>query len=288
LKSSIEDLVRRRYSCRTYLDRPIDPADRQALSEFLASLDVGPLGSSTRFSLIAATEEDRQSLKGLGTYGFIKGATGFVVGAVKPGPSDMEDYGYRLEQAVLAATDLGLGTCWLGGTFTKSSFARKIGVTRDEVVPAVVSVGYAAEGSKGGWVRERAGSDHRLSREQVFFEETPGQPLDFSHTTGYAEVLEAVRWAPSASNKQPWRLVRSGEVWHFYLQRNKGYGRRGPLSSILRFADLQRVDMGIAMCHFELVGRERLLAGRWAVEQPALSPAAAGLEYTVSWIPEVG
>ena len=33
-------------------------------------------------------------------------------------------------------------------------------------------------------------------------------------------------------------------------------------------ADLQRVDMGIAMCHFELAARERGLAGRWVVEQP--------------------
>ncbi len=285
MKSSIDDLVKRRYSCRTYVERPIEAADRQALSEFLASLGTGPLGSRTRFSLVAATEEDRESLKGLGTYGFIKGATGFIVGAAAAGPKNMEDYGYGLEQAVLAATDLGLGTCWLGGTFTKSSFARKIEATRSEVVPAVVAVGYPADGSKGGWVRERAGSDRRLPREQLFWEGGPEEPLDLSHAAGYSEVLEAVRWAPSASNKQPWRVVRSGENWHFYLQRKKGYGKGSALSSLLRLADLQRVDMGIAMCHFELVARERGLAGRWAVQQPAFDAMPPGLEYTVSWIP---
>jgi hypothetical protein len=288
LRSSIDDLVKRRYSCRTYVDRPIEATERQTLSEFLASLGAGPFGSRTRFSLVAATEKDRGSLKGLGTYGFIKGATGFIVGAVEPGPRDMEDYGYGLERAVLEATDLGLGTCWLGGSFTKSSFSRKIGATRSEVVPAVVAVGYPAAGSKGAWMRERAGSDHRLPPEQLFWEGRPGEPLDLSHAAEYSEVLEAVRWAPSASNKQPWRLVRSGETWHFYLQRSKGYGKGTALSSLLRLADLQRVDMGIAMCHFELAARERGLVGRLVIEQPALAAITAGLEYTVSWVPEVG
>jgi hypothetical protein len=288
LKGSIDDIVKHRYSCRTYVDRPIEATDRQTLSEFLASLGVGPLGSHTRFSLVAATEKDRESLKGLGTYGFIRGATGFIVGAARPGPRDMEDYGYLLEHAVLVATDLELGTCWLGGSFTKSSFARKIGATRSEVVPAVVAVGYPAEGSEGGRVRKRAGSDRRLPREQLFWEGKRGEPLDFSRLAGYAEVLEAVRWAPSASNKQPWRLVRSGAAWHFYLQRSKGYGKGSAVFSLLRLADLQRVDMGIAMCHFELAARERGLVGRWVVEQPALDAIAVCMEYTVSWIPEVG
>ena len=288
MKSAVADLVKRRYSCRAYLDRPIDAADQQALSEFLASLGAGPLGSRTRFALVAATEKDRDSLKGLGTYGFIKGATGFIVGAVEPGPKNMEDYGYGLEHAVLAATDLGLGTCWLGGTFTRSSFARKIGAARNEVIPAVVAVGYAAPGSRAGKIRERAGSERRLPGEQLFWQEDPREPLFPSLAGVYADVLEAVRWAPSASNKQPWRLVRSGTAWRFYLQRTKGYGRGSAVFSLLKLADLQRVDMGIAMSHFELVARERGLDGRWAIEQAADGPATAGLEYTVSWIAEVG
>jgi len=287
LKSSVDELVKRRYSCRSYLDRPIEAADRAALAEFLASLGTGPLGGRTRFALVAATEEDRDSLKGLGTFGFIKGATGFIVGAAEPGPTDMEDYGYGLEHAVLAATDLGLGTCWLGGSFTKSSFARKIGATRSEIVPAVVATGYPVDGSRVSRIRERAGSDRRLPREHLFWEGKPGEPLEFSQAGGYADVLEAVRWAPSASNKQPWRLLRTGAIWHFYLQRTKRYGKGSAVFSLLRLADLQRVDMGIAMCHFELAARERGLAGRWLVEQPALEVTPTGLEYTVSWVPVI-
>jgi hypothetical protein len=65
LKNSIDDIVKRRYSCRTYVNRPIEATDRQTLSEFVVSLGAGPLGSRTRFSLVAATENDRESLNRL-------------------------------------------------------------------------------------------------------------------------------------------------------------------------------------------------------------------------------
>ena len=286
VRSSIEDLVKHRYSCRSYLDQPIEAASRQDLTEFLDALRTGPFGNTTRFSLVAATENDREALKRLGTYGFIKGAPGFIVGAVEPGLRNLEDYGHCLERAVLEATDLGLQTCWLGGSFSKSSFARRIKSARNETVPAVVAVGYPAEGSKDTRMRQMAGSNRRLPPEQLFFEGRPGQPLDLSLATEYADALEAVRWAPSASNKQPWRLVRSGKTSHFYLQRTKGYGKGTATFSLLRLADLQRVDMGIAMSHFDLVNSEHGLSGRWVVDEPPLEEAVASLEYAASWISE--
>ena len=127
---SVTDVIRQRYSCRTYLATPIDADRRHLLEEFLASLHTGPLGSRTRVVMVAATAQDRESLKGLGTYGVINGATGFLVGAAQSGPKDLEDFGYQMERAVLRATDLGLATCWLGVSFSKSNFARKIGTTR--------------------------------------------------------------------------------------------------------------------------------------------------------------
>jgi nitroreductase len=89
--------------------------------------------------------------------------------------------------------------------------------------------------------------------------------------------------APSASNKQPWRIVRRGRDWHFYLQRTKGYGKGSAIFVMLRLADLQRVDLGIAMCHFELAARELGLEGAWALDEPAVGPLGRGVEYTATW-----
>jgi nitroreductase len=255
------------------------------MQDFMATLHTGPLGTPLRFMLFAAAEGDRQSLRGLGTYGFIRGATGFITGAVGPGDKNLEDFGYQMEAAVLAATSLGLGTCWLGGSFTQSSFARKIDVTDGEIVPAVTATGYAVERSLySRLVRNQVGADRRLPRDCLFFLGRFGVPLPAGASGPYVWPLEMLRLAPSASNKQPWRIIKEGNTWHFYLQRTPKYGRGSLTFALLRLADLQRVDMGIAMCHFELTARELGLDGQWAGMNPGLEIPDERTEYVVSWV----
>jgi nitroreductase len=99
--SSIAELVRQRHSCRTYRAEPPAEEARRALEAFLATNLTGPLGGRARFALVTATTEDRAALKGLGTYGFIHGAAGFIVGAVERASKDLEDYGCLMERAIL-------------------------------------------------------------------------------------------------------------------------------------------------------------------------------------------
>jgi hypothetical protein len=84
--------------------------------------------------------------------------------------------------------------------------------------------------------------------------------------------------APSASNKQPWRIIKGKDqnAFHFYLKRTPGY------ENIIKDIKLQNVDMGIAMCHFELSAEELGLKGDWSVTDPQIKPN--GMEYIVSWI----
>ena len=306
LPAPAQDLIGRRYSCRTYLEQPIADDDQARLLDFMATRTTGPFGAQARFGLLAAAPRDRQVLRRLGTYGFIKGATGFIVGAVRRAPKDLEDYGYLLEEIVLFATGMGVGTCWLGGTFTRSTFVRRFGgLGRDETMPAVISLGHIGDDGRGR-IREREEGGRRLPAGELFFEGRYGQPLPVASAGRYAAALEAVRMAPSATNKQPWRIVRggveelggdalrddagdasrgggiAGRDWHFLLQRTKGYGKGSPVFRALRIADLQRVDLGIAMCHFALVARESGLDGGWVVDDPGLD-LPAGVEYTATW-----
>jgi hypothetical protein len=52
---------------------------------------------------------------------------------------------------------------------------------------------------------------------------------------------------------------------------------------MLKLADLQRVDMGIAMCHFELAARERGLQGIWERSESASATEDRRWKYIVTW-----
>jgi len=281
----VTEIIKQRSSRRSYRGQPLDADIKKQLMGFMAGNNVGPFASSARFSLVAAKPGDSETLKGLGTYGFIRGARGFIVGAVKHSEKSLEDYGYLMERIILFATDLGLGTCWLGGTFNKSNFSKKIEAKEDESVPAVSPVGYIAEKRSvvERLVRWGAGSKMRNPWETLFFHETFDAPLPVEDAGAYATPLEMVRIAPSASNKQPWRIVKElgKPVFHFYLQRSKGYEKNGERFNM---ADLQRLDMGIAMCHFELSAKEMGLRGRWELIPPAGLSLPERTEYIVSWL----
>jgi len=283
----VTEVIKRRSSWRSYLDTPMDEVTINRINGFLATRTTGPFGTTARFSLIAASEKDRETLKGLGTYGFIRGARAFIVGAVRNTGKNMEDYGYLMETIILFATDLGLGTCWLGGSFNKSNFSRKISAGANEVVPAVTPIGYIKDrrSKRDILIRWSIGAKTRLEWESLFFEEEFGMVLSREVAGDYEVPLEMVQLGPSASNKQPWRVVKEKDkpVFHFYLQRSKGYDKNEKLFNMV---DVQRLDMGIAMCHFELSAKEAGLGGRWSWDAPPALTLPSRAEYIVTWNPE--
>jgi len=280
----ITNIIIQRSSVRTYVQAPIDSKQETALKEFLVSQTNGPLRSAPlRFQLIAANPGDPETLKHLKTYGTIKHPAGFIIGAVG-NRTKVEDFGYVMEQIILYATDLHLGTCWLGGTFKKSSFAGAIDIKKHETVPAVTSIGIIPEklGLKDKFIRNRIKADKRLPWNDLFFDGNFATPLSQEHAAAYAHPLEMVRLGPSASNKQPWRIMKipNSNTFHFYVQRNPKYTKQ---LKWLKAEDLQRMDIGIAMCHFELTAKEQGLSGIWHVADPSITPLPDHTEYVVSW-----
>ena len=62
------------------------------------------------------------------------------------------------------------------------------------------------------------------------------------------------------------------------MSRTPGYAEKYPGVS------LQDIDMGIAMCHFEVAMRELNQRGHWKILQ---APQQGFLEYIVSWVGEI-
>lgn len=284
---NITQVIRQRFSCRTFSNTPLPKKAIDELNHFIDQLPVGPFNSGARFRLLASQEVSNEELRHLGTYGFIQGATAFIVGATSESDNNLEDFGYLMEMIILFATGLGLGTCWLGGSFTRGTFAQKINSQIGEIIPAVSPVGemISRSAAREGLLRKRINADQRLEWSRLFFQDDLSTPLSEQDAGIFLESLEMVRIGPSASNKQPWRVVKQGENFHFYLRRTKGY-HEGILQRFLGVVDLQRIDMGIAMCHFQLTNENNGINGEFECDQPDIVIEDELTQYITTWSPK--
>ena len=130
-----------------------------------------------------------------------------------------------------------------------------------------------------------AGADRRRPWEDMFFDQSFSTPLEQQEAGPYAAVLEAVRLAPSASNKQPWRIIKEGHIWHLYIQRTRKYPP-SIFKLLINGSDLQQIDLGIAMAHFDLSAKENQITGKWLDQDPQLVLPNELTEYCISWIPD--
>lgn len=124
-------------------------------------------------------------------------------------------------------------------------------------------------------MRKAIKADERLPFEELFFDGSFDVPLTKDIAGRLAEPLEMVRLAPSAVNKQPWRVVVADNTAHFYLKRSKGFGHDGKL-------DMQMIDMGIALFHFAITAMENNLSTSFVQDDPQLA-LGSEVEYVASY-----
>ncbi len=248
----IMDLVRTRKSVRTFDGRALSDADREKLMQYTQTI-TNPFGIPVEFVLLDAKEHGLSSP-------VIQGEQLYITGKVPKVPYCEEAFGYSFEKLVLYAWSLGIGTTWIGGTMKRERFEQAAQVKEGEMMPCVSPLGYPAKKRSLKETAMRAGlrADKRLDALQMFYS------VDFSISMQMDEkivqdALEAVQLAPSAVNKQPWRIVRRKNAFHFYVKhslRHEGM-------------DIQKVDLGIAICHFMSVTN-----GTLQFDEPELSKNA--------------
>ncbi len=276
-ESSIIETIHERKSVRSYSDTLVDPKVLQEVLSFATDNSVGPFGNKVSFQLVDAEGFDTKSMKNLGTYGAIKGARSYLVGSVSPADKAMEDFGFCMEHAMLKATSLGLGTCWLGGFLNRSTFAELCNIGSKEIIPAVTPLGFAAKRTtlRDKLIRKAVDGNNRRPFSTLFFEDD-FTPLTYIETDSAHVLLESVRRAPSASNKQPWRIVISSEAMHLYLEEDAAYNHR--FDPVL----MQNIDMGIAMSHLALAAKAQSLQGKWT--QLKVVSMHEKYQYIASWV----
>ena len=215
LPINVKETIKRRVSTRSYEEKSLTKKDKRKLMDFNASL-TNPFNVDVRVQYISKDKgaEDVQ----LGTYGTIRGAKDFMAITVKDQPYAMEAVGYQFENLVLYATDMGLGTVWLAGTFNRKDFKNVIEISDEDLFPCICPVGYP--GQKRSFIekitRVSLGSKKRKEWDKLFFLDDFSKSLTKEGAGRYTDALDMLRLAPSATNAQPWAVVKEGDKFHFF------------------------------------------------------------------------
>lgn len=246
MKNTIQkDSMKTRKSIRTYTGEKISAIDKEKIINYLNNDEniVGINGNKIKIQLI----ETGEKISGkIGTYGIIKNAPAFLVVTCKNSRDIMLDCGYAFERLLLYLEQNGLGMCWLGGTFNRKKLSKNIKLSPDEIIPIISPVGYSNKKRSltDKMIRNLAKGDSRINFDELFFNENFNQNIK---NLDVREALEMVRFAPSASNKQPWRvLIGANGDAHFFIRRTPNYsgGKLG--------YDIQWLDIGISIAHYEI------------------------------------
>ena len=265
----ILDIMRSRRSVRTFDGETLRPEDAERIKEY-AETAVNPYGIRITWKLLDAKKDGLSSPVIVGTDAYIAGKTEKV-------PHAEEAFGYSFEKIVLFAESLGIGTTWIAGTMDRSAFEKAVELAPGEVMPCVSPLGYPAKkmSIRESMMRKGIKADTRMTFGELFFDGSFDKPLTAERAGRLAEALEGVRLAPSAVNKQPWRAVVCADKVHFYEKRSKGYVSPDGW-------DIQKIDMGIALCHFEAAAKESGLEVSMEICDPSL-PGQEDLVYTATF-----
>ena len=250
------NLIRGRKSVRTFDGRQLSREHIEQLKDYSRSIK-NPFGIPVEFVLMDAKKNGLSSP-------VLTGEELYVAGKVEKRPYAEVAFGYSFEKLLLYAWSLGIGSVMMGDTVKKDIFEYAAGVKAGQIMPCVSPLGYPAvkRSLKDLMMRKGIGSDNRIPSDRLFFNEEWGQAL--SPAGELRDILEMVRWAPSSVNKQPWRIIYKDGVYHFYEKKDNGFDQGSA-------GDMQKIDLGIALCHFVMGMEEQGIASGISVKDPGIA-----------------
>lgn len=274
MKDIIQTITNRK-STRTFLNKIISEETKEKIESYIKTL-TNPFGETISYEII--DNINKNTNEKLGTYGVIKNPSNFIIAKIDSYDNhSLEALGYEMEELILYLTEIGIGSCWLGGTFKRDQFANAVNLKEGEIIPVIVPIGYIAEKKTitDKVMRRMSKGDFRKEWKDLFFKEDFNTSLSIQEAGGYGDVLEMVRLGPSASNKQPWRIIQDNENYHFYEYVTPGYSKVFPY-------DIQRIDIGIAAAHFSLTAKEKSIVGSFSIREPLIR-TPENISYKFTW-----
>ncbi len=232
------EAAQKRISCRAYRDAPLPEATVRLLEEKARALSED---SGIRICICADPEKPAVKLSAAMFSGKVYCCAALIGGS---DPLSAERIGYYGQALVLHATRLGLGTCWVAGTYDRKS----VGVSLEpgEKLWDVIPIGWPVEKTPKKQLMIRAAIRRKSRKPESFVEsETPFGALPLWIQKG----AEAISLGPSAVNQQPVNILwRDGCARAKLCKRGHG---------------LEYNDLGIAKKQFEVGAASCGVRGTW-------------------------
>ena len=211
------EAIGQRHSVRSYEDRPIEADAKEELEKYIEKLNEE---SGLHMQLITDEPKAFTGLKVLivAGYGSFKGLKNYIALIGKKGADLHENCGYYGEKLVLRAQQLGLRTCWVGGSYRKVPEA--FDLEGGEELAAIIAIGYGTTDGK----------PHK-SKPLEKLMKVEGEAPDWFYKGLEADIL-----APTAMNQQ--KFVIS---W-----------KDGKVSAEAGIGPFSKMDLGIVKYHFEV------------------------------------
>ena len=140
-----KDVISKRRSIRAYRPRGVG---RRKLRRLHRALQIAPSAANRQnYRFVFVTDEQRrQRIASEAGHQAFLGTAPVIMVAVCERRGEF-DVAIAVDHMILAATDLGLGTCWIGW-FERQAVREILGIPKAKAVPIMVTIGYAAEEPK--------------------------------------------------------------------------------------------------------------------------------------------
>lgn len=219
---TLSEAILARHSVRAYTDQPINGDTLTVLQQKIEQVN-----AEGNLHVQLVLDEPKAFLCAMAKYGKFRGVRNYLVMAGKKADYLDERVGYYGEQIVLLAQTLGLNTCWVGVSYSKTPGAFVL--DEGEKVACVISIGYG----------ETQGVSHKVKSPKEVSNASDITPRWFNNG------VKAALLAPTAVNQQK---------FHFEFVGFDGEGKKPKViakkgTSLVGYTQM---DLGIAKLHFEI------------------------------------
>ena len=207
------EAVEKRHSVRSYTDKKIDKETKEKLQEINDECNI-----EEDMNIQLCIDEPQAFSGFMASYGKFENVKNYIAIIAKKGDNFEEKCGYFGEKIVLKATQLGLNTCWVAGTYSKGKVKYKL--NKGEKLCCVIALGYG----KTNGVSRKTKSINQLCK-------INGEMPDW-----FEKGIKSAQLAPTAMNQQKFLFELDGNIVK--------------LKPLLGF--YTKLDLGIVKYHFEI------------------------------------